>query len=48
MVRPNFSSWLTRPTPVVTLFVRAENQLAIALYESIGMELVNRYRSILF
>jgi uncharacterized protein len=34
--------------PCVTLFVRSENVAAIALYESIGMELVGRYRSILF
>jgi ribosomal protein S18 acetylase RimI-like enzyme len=35
-------------TPIVTLFVRTENLPAIALYESIGMELVGRYRSLLF
>jgi ribosomal protein S18 acetylase RimI-like enzyme len=35
-------------TPVVTLFVRTENSPAIALYESIGMYLVGRYRSLLF
>ena len=35
-------------TPVVTLFVRTENAAAIALYESIGMKLVGRYRSLLF
>jgi len=35
-------------TPVVTLFVRTENTPAIALYESIGMQLVGRYRSLLF
>ena len=35
-------------TPVVTLFVRAENTPAIALYESIGMQSVGRYRSLLF
>jgi uncharacterized protein len=35
-------------TPVVTLFVRTENVAAIALYESIGMYLVGRYRSLLF
>jgi ribosomal protein S18 acetylase RimI-like enzyme len=39
---------LLRTTPTVTLFVRRENTGAIALYESIGMELVNHYRSILF
>ena len=39
---------LLRRTPIVTLFVRTENAAAIALYESIGMELVTRYRSILF
>ncbi len=32
----------------VTLFVRTENAPAIALYESIGMRLVGRYRSLLF
>jgi RimJ/RimL family protein N-acetyltransferase len=35
-------------TPFVTLFVRTENAAAIALYESIGMRLVGRYRSLLF
>jgi ribosomal protein S18 acetylase RimI-like enzyme len=35
-------------TPVVTLFVRTENTPAIALYESIGMDLVGHYRSLLF
>ena len=35
-------------TPVVTLFVRAENAPAIALYESIGMHRVGSYRSLLF
>jgi uncharacterized protein len=39
---------LLAETPLVTLFVRAENQAAIALYESIGMHLVGRYRSLLF
>ena len=34
--------------PYVTLFVRTENAPAIALYESIGMRLVGRYRSLLF
>jgi ribosomal protein S18 acetylase RimI-like enzyme len=32
----------------VTLFARSENAPAIALYESIGMRLVGRYRSLLF
>jgi ribosomal protein S18 acetylase RimI-like enzyme len=35
-------------TPRVTLFVRTDNAPAIALYESIGMELLTHYRSILF
>ncbi len=35
-------------TPIVTLFVRTENAAAIGLYESIGMRLVGRYRSLLF
>jgi uncharacterized protein len=39
---------LLRQTPVVTLFVRSENDVAIGLYESIGMERVSHYRSILF
>jgi predicted GNAT family acetyltransferase len=39
---------LLATTPVVTLFVRTENAAAIALYESIGMDLVGRYRSLLF
>jgi ribosomal protein S18 acetylase RimI-like enzyme len=32
----------------VTLFVRSENDAAIALYEAIGMRRVLEYRSILF
>jgi len=39
---------LLAKTPVVTLFVRTENAPAIALYESIGMDLVGHYRSLLF
>jgi RimJ/RimL family protein N-acetyltransferase len=39
---------LLEHTPFVTLFVRTENAAAIALYESIGMRLVGRYRSLLF
>jgi ribosomal protein S18 acetylase RimI-like enzyme len=39
---------LLRTTPVVTLFVRSENEAAIATYASIGMEQVLEYRSILF
>jgi hypothetical protein len=39
---------LLETTPFVTLFVRTENAAAIALYESIGMHLVGRYRSLLF
>ena len=39
---------LLETTPFVTLFVRTENAAAIALYESIGMRLVSRYRSLLF
>ncbi len=39
---------LMASTPVVTLFVRTENAPAIALYESVGMVLVGRYRSLLF
>lgn len=35
-------------TPAVTLFVRAENAPAIALYESIGMQRRLTYRSLLF
>jgi RimJ/RimL family protein N-acetyltransferase len=35
-------------TPVVTLFVRTDNLPAIRLYESIGMDRVLSYRSILF
>ncbi len=38
---------LLAQTPVVTLFVRRENAAAIALYESIGMQLRTHYRSIL-
>jgi RimJ/RimL family protein N-acetyltransferase len=39
---------LLETTPLVTLFVRAENAPAIALYDSIGMERRLFYRSILF
>jgi predicted GNAT family acetyltransferase len=34
--------------PVVTLFVRRENEAAIALYERIGMRRTLEYRSVLF
>jgi hypothetical protein len=39
---------LLESTPVVTLFVRTDNLPAIRLYDSIGMERVLSYRSILF
>jgi uncharacterized protein len=39
---------LLQSVPFVTLFVRSENEPAIKLYESIGMTLVGRYRSLLF
>jgi uncharacterized protein len=39
---------LLRTTPVVTLFVRAENTAAIALYEAVGMRRELEYRSVLF
>ena len=39
---------LLETTPIVTLFVRAENAPAIALYESVGMKRRLFYRSILF
>ena len=39
---------LLESTPIVTLFVRTENAAAIALYDSIGMYRVGRYRSLLF
>ena len=39
---------LLASTPAVTLFVRSENAAAIALYETIGMNRVLEYRSILF
>ena len=39
---------LLERTPRVTLFVRTDNAPAVALYESIGMELLTHYRSILF
>ena len=35
-------------TPTVTLFVRTDNLPAIRLYESIGMDRVGSYRSVLF
>ena len=39
---------LLERVPVVCLFVRAENDAAIGLYEAIGMEHVLDYRSLLF
>jgi predicted GNAT family acetyltransferase len=39
---------LLRTTPVVTLFSRAENDAAIALYERVGMQRELDYRSVLF
>jgi uncharacterized protein len=39
---------LLETTPVVTLFVRTDNEFAIRLYESIGMRRALTYRSILF
>ena len=39
---------LLETTPIVTLFVRTENEPAIRLYESIGMQRAGNYRSILF
>jgi ribosomal protein S18 acetylase RimI-like enzyme len=39
---------LLRSTPVVTLFVRAENLPAIRLYDKVGMQKVLEYRSVLF
>jgi RimJ/RimL family protein N-acetyltransferase len=39
---------LLERTPVVTLFVRAENDVAIRLYERVGMRHVLDYRSVLF
>jgi RimJ/RimL family protein N-acetyltransferase len=40
--------YLLATTPTVTLFVRTDNEPAIRLYESIGMERAGSYRSILF
>jgi uncharacterized protein len=39
---------LLTQTPAVCLFARPENEPAIRLYESIGMEQVGTYRSVLF
>jgi uncharacterized protein len=39
---------LLQTTPVVTLFVRADNVPAIHLYDAIGMRRVLEYRSVLF
>jgi GNAT superfamily N-acetyltransferase len=39
---------LLEKVPVVCLFVRAENDAAISLYEAIGMDHVLDYRSLLF
>jgi predicted GNAT family acetyltransferase len=35
-------------TPVVCLFVRPENEAALALYESLGMRRTITYRSVIF
>jgi predicted GNAT family acetyltransferase len=39
---------LLERTPIVTLFVRSENDRAIALYDRVGMRRVLEYRSLLF
>jgi ribosomal protein S18 acetylase RimI-like enzyme len=39
---------LLETTPAVTLFVRSENEAAIALYERVGMRKQLEYRSVLF
>ncbi len=39
---------LLAEVPAVCLFVRAENTPAIRLYETVGMEHVLDYRSVLF
>jgi ribosomal protein S18 acetylase RimI-like enzyme len=39
---------LLETTPVVTLFVRRENEPAIRLYDAVGMRRVLEYRSVLF
>jgi ribosomal protein S18 acetylase RimI-like enzyme len=39
---------LLATTPVVTLFVRADNAPAIALYDAVGMQRALEYRSVLF
>jgi predicted GNAT family acetyltransferase len=39
---------LLETVPVVTLFVRAENEVAIRLYDAVGMRRTMTYRSILF
>jgi RimJ/RimL family protein N-acetyltransferase len=39
---------LLRSTPAVCLFVRPENEVAIRLYESLGMRRVGSYRSLIF
>ena len=38
---------LLEQVPTVCLFVRADNQAAIALYDSVGMSHVLDYRSVL-
>jgi uncharacterized protein len=39
---------LLETTPAVCLFARAENQPALALYDSLGMRRVGSYRSLIF
>jgi hypothetical protein len=39
---------LLRRVPIVTLFVRADNDVAIRLYDTVGMRQVLTYRSVLF
>jgi uncharacterized protein len=41
-------AFLLGTTPVVCLFVRPENVVAIGLYESLGMRPVGAYRSLIF
>ena len=45
---PTSAALLLERVPTVCLFVRAENAPAIRLYETIGMEHVLDYRSLLF
>jgi ribosomal protein S18 acetylase RimI-like enzyme len=44
----DLSRLLLERVPIVTLFVRSDNEVAIRLYDTVGMRRVLNYRSVLF